>query len=162
MKIQNYQTNFDFFYTQNEEIINIPKGTILYVSELITPNPKSLLSYVAVHYRIKEKVVIPASFIEKNEKFFNEISRNEIDEYLHFLCAIDLLQSSKMDKNVMVEELSKALGFFAMTESEIDKIWDPVDEDIDLEDDEYIIGKSPVTRFTWSSTGPHTKIEYND
>ena len=56
MKIQNYQTNFDFFYTQNEEIINIPKGTILYVSELITPNPKSLLSYIAVHYNIKDEV----------------------------------------------------------------------------------------------------------
>lgn len=161
MKIQNYQTNFDFFYTQNEEIINIPKGTILYVSELITPNPKSLLSYVAVHYTIKETVSIPASFIEKNKKFFDEISRNEVDEYLHFLCAIDLLLSSKMDKNVMVEELSKALGFFAMTESEIDKLWNPEDEDLN-EDDEYVIGKAPVTRFTWSSTGPHTKIEYND
>ena len=161
MKIQNYQTNFDFFYTQNEEIINIPKGTILYVSELITPNPKSLLSYIAVHYNIKERVVIPASFIEKNKKFFDEISRNEVDEHLYFLCAIDLLLSSKMDKNVMVEELSKALGFFAMTDTEIDKIWNIEAEDLNV-DDEYEIGKPPVTRYTWSSTGPHTKIEYND
>ena len=162
MKIQNYQTNFDFFYTQSGEIISIPKGTILYVSELITPNPKSLLNYIAVHYTIKETVSIPASVIEKNKKFFNEISRNEVDEYLHFLCAIDLLLSSKMDKNVMVRELSKALGFFAMTDTEIDKIWNIEAEDLNFEDDEYEIGKPPVTRYTWSSTGPHTKIEYND
>ena len=159
MKINNYRTTFDFFYTQNDEIINVPKGTILYVSDLVTPNPKSLLSYIAVHYNIKDRVIIPSAFIEKNKNFFDEITRDEVDEYLHFLCAIDLLLSSKMDKSVMVEELSKALGFFAMTESDIDNLWNPEDE---IEDGEYLIGKAPLTRFTWSSTGPHTKIEYND
>ena len=160
MKIQNYQTNFDFFYTQNEEIINIPEGTILYVSELITPNPKSLLSYIAVHYNIKRTVVIPASFIEKNKNFFNEINRNEVDEYLHFLCAVDLLQSSKIDKNIMIEELSKALGFFAITD-DMDNLLN--DESVNTnQDDEYEIGKPPVTRYTWSTSGAHSTYKYND
>jgi hypothetical protein len=146
MKIQNYQTNFDFFYTQNEEIIDIPKGTILYVSELITPNPKSLLSYIAVHYDIKRNVVIPASFIEKNKKFFDEINRNEVDEYLHFLCAIDLLKSSKLDRTKMINDLSQALNFTAIKNEDLEEIKHS------LLEDEIRIGQAPVTRWTWNSS----------
>lgn len=161
-----YQSTVEFCYFDRVEIHNFPKGTIFY-PEILSDK------YVGIHYDLKKPVIIPSSFFEENNIIrFNKVSHEYLNSFMIFLEAVRLLKCSKMNKDKMVEELSKALDFLAFTDTDFEELYEDLDWpeepefnlDVPIKKDssnEYVIGKSPVTAYTWSSSGAHSTYKYD-
>jgi hypothetical protein len=159
-----YQSTVEFYYFNRVEGNTFPKGTVFY-PEILSDE------YVGIHYDLKKPVRISSNFFEENKIVrFNEVSHEYLNGFMIFIEAIRLLRYSKMNKEEMIEELSKALGFLAFSDTDFEDI----DKDLDWPEnelfnqktekiDEYVIGKSPVTAYTWSwsSSGAHSTYKYD-
>jgi hypothetical protein len=149
MENKNYQVKNEFHYTVKDEIIKIPYDTVLY-SNLIT-RPGML---IAIHYTFEEDILIPISFVEKNPVYFVEISNDEAEGAFDLVNVIRILKNSKIDRDTMIRDLSKALKFVAIKDEDLENIDYSLLEDIEqsLIEDGIKIGKAPITKWIWNYT----------
>jgi hypothetical protein len=145
----NYIVNTSFFYTLENEVIEIPTGTVVFCSSICTE------TYCFTHANIPS-FTVDSSFIKKNKKFFSEISESELDTRLIVNEVASIIKESK-DMRRVIEELGRTLNFIPFTINDIDEMLDCFPDESDME-----IGKSPVTPYTWSSTALHKKIDYTN
>jgi hypothetical protein len=149
MENKNYQVKNEFHFTVKDEIIKIPYDTVLHSNLSMRPG-----ILIAIHYEFKEDILIPISFVEKNPVYFVEISKDEAEGAFDLVTVVRILKDSKIDRDTMIRDLSKALKFVAIKDEDLENIDYSLLEDIEqsLLEDGIKIGQAPVTRWTWNSS----------
>jgi hypothetical protein len=139
----NYRVRKSFFFTLEDNIIEIPEGALVFRNSVINP------SVYCITHRTITSFTVDSSFVSKNSALFESISVEDLDSQLEIDEICHIISHSDHTPKKIIQKLGDIYSFVPLFDEDVEDLYEAFE---DSELDHIGVAVPPVTAYTWTST----------